>query len=181
MQRLHWAVVAGVIAVALASGVWFGSRGPAPPPPISFTVPSPAGTATIAVHVAGAVARPGVVELSAGARVADAVAAAGGAAAAADLSGVNLAAPVSDGGQVVVPTRSEGAGVSLRAGGGKVRLNSATAAALEALPGVGPVTAERIVAHREQHGPFASVEDLLDVPGIGEGKLAALRDLVEVP
>ncbi|MDP8957691.1 MAG: helix-hairpin-helix domain-containing protein, partial [Actinomycetota bacterium] len=115
------------------------------------------------------------------------VMAAGGALGVADLGDLNLAASVSDGQQVVVPVRGstqveEGVGQGETKGeDGPIQLNEASAAELETLPGVGPVLAERIVAQREEHGPFASVEDLLDVPGIGEAKLAALRDLVVLP
>jgi competence protein ComEA len=132
----------------------------------------------VVVHVSGAVARPGLVTLPADARVADAILAAGGATGDAELGSLNLAASVGDGTLLVVPSVIEGRAVT---GDGLVRLNTASAADLEALPGVGPVLAERIVAHREAVGSFGVVEDLLDVPGIGEAKLAALRDLVLVP
>lgn len=183
MERVHWAAAAAVVGVALGAGVWFGGRGPEPPPPVSIERGTdPAAAGTVAVHVSGAVVRPGVVEVAPAARVADAIAAAGGATADADLRGINLAAPVVDGGQVVVPdTRHPPPSAPGGAGPGPLRLNAASAAELESLPGVGPVTAARIVAHRQQHGPFAVIEDLLDVPGIGEGRLATLRDLVVVP
>jgi competence protein ComEA len=94
---------------------------------------------------------------------------------------VNLAAPLADGQQLSVPRVSADGEAAAVAGDGRVRLNLAGVEELETLPGVGPVLAERIVAYRQEHGPFAVVEDLLDVPGIGEGKLAALRDAVLVP
>lgn len=179
MQRGQWVVAGVALAIAVGAGAWFGAR-PEPPPPVSVVTPGSSPTvAGITVHVSGAVARPGLVELPAGARVADAVAGAGGARPEADLASLNLAAQVADGAQVVVP--AVGSAAPAAVSGGLVSLNQATAADLESLPGVGPVTAARIVAHREAHGPFAAVEDLLDVPGIGEGKLAALRDLVAVP
>jgi competence protein ComEA len=142
-----------------------------------------ADDAGLTVHVSGAVAQPGLVNVPAGARIADAVSAAGGALPDADLRALNLAAPVRDGEQVAVPGQSEsladgGAAVD---GAGRVRINVADAVELQALPGVGPVLAERIVSHRDEHGSFAAVEDLLDVSGIGEGKLASLRDSVVVP
>lgn len=176
MQRGQWLVAGLAVAVAVAAGAWYGSRPEAPPPLSVASRPGAAvAAATLTLHVSGEVVRPGLVELPPGARIADAVAAAGGATGAADLSALNLAAPLVDGGQVAVPA----AGTSPAAGpGGAVSLSLATAAELQTLPGVGPVTANRIVAHREQHGPFSAVEDLLDVPGIGEGRLAALRDLV---
>lgn len=173
--------VGAALALAVAGALWF--RAPASAP----AAPPPAGVAPIAVraeltvHVSGAVARPGLVALSAGARVADAIAAAGGTLRTAELANLNLAAPVRDGEQITVAVAAATGGAPVEAGDGKVRINSASAAALEALPGVGPVLAARIAAHREQHGPFAVVEDLLDVPGIGEAKLAGMRDVVAVP
>lgn len=180
MTRVQWVAVVGILAIALAAGAWFGGRAPEPPP-VSVALPTSAPpVSTLTVHVAGAVVRPGLVVLPSGARVADAVAAARGVTADADLDRLNLAAAVHDGEQISVPRRgaaSEGG----QATDGRVRINQAGAGEIEALPGIGPVTAAQIVAYREQHGPFASVEDLLDVPGIGEGKLAALRDVVVVP
>ena len=141
----------------------------------------------LVVHVSGPVARPGLVALPADSRVADALAAAGGALRSADLELLNLAAPVSDGQQVIVPRAGRPA-PQPAAGGGlggldgtPIDLNQADMAQLEELPGVGPVLAERIVAHRDANGPFGSLEDLLDVPGIGEGRLATLRDAAIVP
>ncbi len=183
MQRWQWAGIAAVLAVAVVAGVWFGGRPPQPPPvvvSVAATASEPRGGVT--VHVAGAVARPGLVDLASGSRIADALAAAGGALPTADVSALNLAAPVRDGEQIAVPVRGEAAvGGAAVAADGRVRLNTASVADLEQLPGIGPVTAQRIVALREERGPYATVEDLLDVPGIGEGKLAALRDAVIVP
>jgi competence protein ComEA len=113
--------------------------------------------------------------------VADAIKAAGGFRPGADSDAVNLAASLSDGQQVIVPGPSGAVAGPTATGDGKIAINRATAAELDALPGVGPVLAERIVAHRDQHGPFATVEDLLQVSGIGEAKLASIRDLVSVP
>lgn len=157
---------------------------------------TPGGTAggEVVVHVVGAVASPGVQRLPAGARVVDAVEAAGGTQADADLGRINLAAAVVDGQQIYVLRQGELAAPPLAeqsmppadggaeggSGTGLVDLNAATATQLDELPGVGPATAEAIIAHREQHGPFASVDDLLDVRGIGEAKLEALRDLATV-
>mgnify|MGYP003525793375 CR=1 FL=1 len=153
----------------------------------------------VVVHVVGAVARPGVQRLPAGARIVDAVDAAGGAAPDADLGRINLAAVLADGQQVYVvrvgetppvPATAGGTGSgALDVGGGTagaggpgalVDLNSASADQLDELPGVGPTTAEAIITHREQNGPFATVDDLLDVRGIGEAKLEQLRGLVTV-
>lgn len=132
----------------------------------------------VVVHVVGAVRRPGLYRLARGERVADAVARAGGAAEDADLALINLAAPVADGQQVIVPVRGpQGAGAP-EAAGGRVSLSSATLEQLDALPGVGPVTAQKIVDYREQHGAFGSVRELDAIPGIGPARIAQLKDLV---
>jgi competence protein ComEA len=138
--------------------------------------------AEIYVHILGQVAQPGLYALPDGARAVDAVAAAGGFTPTADAGGVNLARFVSDGEQIVVPAIGEaGPGAAPGVGGdGRVNLNTADAAALDTLPGIGPATAQKILAWREQHGRFEAVEDLLAVGGIGEAKLDALRDLVTV-
>lgn len=154
-------------------------------PDLLVATPEPAPS-TIVVHVAGAVRRPGLVELPAGARVADAVAGGGGPTADADLDRVNLATVLEDADHVAVPRfGEEPPAVSAPAGtdaaaAGPLDLNRADVAALETLPGVGPATAAAIVAHREEHGPFASVTALDEVPGIGPAKLDRLRDLVTV-
>jgi competence protein ComEA len=144
----------------------------------------------VVVHVAGAVVTPGVQRLDAGSRVIDAVGAAGGLVPDADASRLNLAAELVDGQQVYVVRVGEAAPAVAASGGAgpssaggpepPIDLNTATAADLEELPGIGPATAEAIVEHREQHGPFPSVESLLDVRGIGDAKLAELRDRVVV-
>jgi competence protein ComEA len=152
---------------------------------------SPAGelkaeaTPRLVVHVVGAVRRAGLYRLPHGARIADAVRRAGGATRRADLSLVNLAAPVSDGSQVVVPRRAPavagavaGGGGEGAASGGPVHLNTATPEQLDALPGVGPVTAEKIIDYRAEHGAFSSVDDLDAIPGIGPARLEQLRELV---
>jgi competence protein ComEA len=148
---------------------------------------APAGGGEVTVHVAGAVRHPGVYRLRQGARVDDAVRSAGGAGRRADLSAVNLAARLEDGRQILVPERGPpgGAAAGASAGGGsgpaaKLNLNTATAEQLDTLAGIGPATAAKILAHREQHGAFGSVEELGDVPGIGERRLEALRELVTV-
>lgn len=145
-----------------------------------------AATPGVVVHVVGRVAHPGVVTLAPGARVTDAVEAAGGLRRDADVTHVNLARPVADGEQIVVPkvgetpppaTPGEGTGA---ASDGRVDLNTADAAALDALPGIGPVLARRIVDHRTEHGPFPDVASLSDVPGIGPALEEKLADLVSV-
>ena len=160
---------------------------------------SPLRREVVVVHVVGAVRRPGLLRLREGARVADALARAGGAKRSADLAAVNLAAPLVDGIQIFVPSRSSAAdgaraspgldaagdsgsasaGAGAAAGiGRKVSLATATAEELDELPGVGPVTAQNILDYRSEHGPFRSVEDLDAVPGIGPARIEQLRDLV---
>lgn len=134
----------------------------------------------LVVYVVGAVRRAGLVRLPDGARVADAVERAGGPTRKADLALLNLAAPVADGQQVVVPARvaSGVEGSSPGAGPAKLSLGSATLDQLDELPGIGPVTAQKIVDWREGHGPLRSVDDLDAIPGIGPARVEQLRDLV---
>jgi competence protein ComEA len=142
----------------------------------------------LVVYVVGAVRRPGLYRVATGSRVADAVARAGGLAKRADPAGVNLAAPVADGEQLVVPARlaaavaaAQGApveGVGGAAPAGPVQLSVATVEQLDTLPGIGPVTAEKIVAYRTAHGAFRSVDELDEVPGIGPSRVEQLRGLV---
>jgi competence protein ComEA len=140
--------------------------------------------APLLVHVLGAVVQPGLVELDAGARVVDAVSAAGGLTAEADPAGVNLARPVVDGEQLVVPAMGEvpqpppGGGAAAAAGDGLVHLNTADVAALDTLPRIGPALAQRIIDWREANGPFTSVDQLLDVAGIGDAVFSGLADRV---
>ena len=135
----------------------------------------------LVVHVVGAVRRPGLFRVAEGARIADALGRAGGPTRRADLSAVNLAAPLADGQQVVVPVRlPPGAAPPSGAtgAGAKVSLGIATIEQLDELPGIGPVTAQKIVDWRTAHGPFRSVEELDDVPGIGPARIEQLRELV---
>jgi competence protein ComEA len=135
----------------------------------------------LVVDVAGAVRRPGLYTLAPGTRVDDALAAAGGATPRADVTAVNLAAPLADGEQVVVPVRGAAGTAGGGAGSAIVDLNSATAEQLDALPGIGPSTAAKIVAYRQQHGAFHSLAELDAVSGIGPSKLAELKGLVTPP
>jgi competence protein ComEA len=167
-------------AAALAGAALGMAQRPASMPVPSVPDSTVAVESTLEIHVAGWVTAPGVVVLPEDAIVADAVAAAGGLRLGARADLINLAAPLRAGDQVVVPGPSSEEAVSAP-GDGPVSINQATAVELQALPGVGPVLAERIVAHREQIGGFDQIEDLLQVPGIGESKLAAIRDLVRVP
>jgi competence protein ComEA len=147
-----------------------------------------AAASLLVVDVEGAVRRPGLVRLRSGSRVADAVARAGGFGRKADRAAVNLAATVADGQQVLVPLAgAPGTGAGAAAGGtggaagaatGPISLSSATAEQLDTLPGIGPVTAQKIVAFREQHGPFHAVDELDAIPGIGPARLAELQGLV---
>jgi competence protein ComEA len=143
---------------------------------------TPAAAPVLVVDVVGAVRRPGLYRLPQGSRVADAVARAGGATRRAEIALVNLAAPLADGTQVVVPSRvavaSAGGASSPSTPAGPVHLNSATLEQLDALPGVGPVTAQKILDYRQQHGAFSSVDELDAIPGIGPARLDQLRELV---
>jgi competence protein ComEA len=140
--------------------------------------------ASVYVHVSGEVKTPGLYRLDDGARVVDAVAAAGGFSDEAARDGVNLARPVSDGEQLLIPVegaeQTDAGAPAAPEGDGRVNLNTADLAALDTLPRVGPAIAQRILDWREENGRFTSVDDLQSVPGIGEKMLAALRDLVRV-
>jgi len=217
------ALAAGVAvcAVALAAAIWhwWPSRSPAADLTVSPGSVAPrlaadvvagtdgsregaesasiVATATVFVHVVGAVARPGLYGLAAGSRVADAIAGAGGLLGSAEERAVNLARQLTDGEQIVIPTSDEvaeagGFGATPMVAGGPssppggspagssapVDINSADAAALDTLPGIGPSTAAKIVADREANGPFASPEDLGRVSGIGPKKLETLIGLI---
>jgi competence protein ComEA len=174
-----------------SAGAAPAANGPGRSSPASGVTLRSAGSQPAVVDVTGAVRRPGVVRVHAGARVLEAVRRAGGATPGADLSGVNLAAKVADGAQIVVPRRGQAAAVAGGAAAGTgatagglpaapVNLNTATAAQLDELDGVGPATAQRIVQYRQQHGGFGSVNELDQVPGIGAKKLADLRTKVTV-
>ena len=181
------------LAIALAIGAWLLVRSPDGPPPetylpmaddVASSSTSTTRPTSLLVHAAGAVRRPGVYELRAGSRVTDLIDAAGGPTDDADLDQLNLAAPVNDGERVYVPRVGE---IVLAAGSGTttspsgpLNLNTATLEQLDELPGVGPATARAIIDERDRRGGFASVDDLLDVRGIGPSKLEALRDLVTV-
>ena len=188
-SALTWLIIVG-LAVLVVSGFLLSrhhasaaaSAGDAAPPPgLASTAPTTATTAEIVVDVGGRVRHPGLVTLPTGSRVADAIAAAGGPLRPADLARINLAARVSDGQLLLigVPGASaESSGAS--GGGGPVDLNSATVDQLDALPGVGPVLAQRIVDWRQAHGGFRTIDDLQQVPGIGPRKFSDLKALVAV-
>lgn len=175
--------VTGVAVLTVIVGVvWFGlGADRLDPVPLQGASSHSVGAQTIRVHISGAVSAPGVVELPLDAIVADAVAAAGGAVGSADLAFINLAATLRAGERIVVPDLNQKVGGVPRSVDDGIDLNGATATELESLPGVGPVLAERIIAHRAERGPFLTVEDLLDVSGIGEAKLAQMRDSISHP
>ncbi len=201
-------VVAAVVLIAVGYGVATLRRDaqPAPieiiPPPPTATVPAtvapqPSPTAgPVHVYVSGAVMAPAVYMLPPGSLIDDAVRAAGGFAADADPAAVNLAQMVSDGMQIHVPMQGEeptpppisqpatAATPAVRMGGvtigGLININTASQTDLEMLPGIGPSTAANIISYREANGPFAAIEAIMDVPGIGEGKFEAIRDLITV-
>ena len=191
VQLSRRALVLGALALALALALASrllrdaGTAYEAPAPPVAAA--KPARPVQVVVDVVGAVRRPGLYRLEQGSRIADAVARAGGATGKADLALVNLAAPLADGEQVVVPKRgapgAAGSGGGAAAGGpgvstGPVHLSTATLDQLDSLPGIGPVTAQKILDYRAKHGAFNSVDELDAVPGIGPSRMDQLRDLV---
>jgi competence protein ComEA len=194
---LRLAGAAGLVVAVVVAG-WLLLRSPTPPVESSIprvgaaagsttTIPGgPPGaagsTGQVVVDASGAVVRPGLYRLPAGSRVADLLAAAGGPASGADVDRVNLAAPLSDGTNILIPRVGDQAPAQAGspAASGPLDLNTATAEELDGLPGVGPATAKAIVDARSKAGRFKSVDDLLDVRGIGPAKLDAIRDLVKV-
>lgn len=179
--------VAVAAAAILAGSAYVVVRTAAPPAPVvRKTIASEKKVEEkYVVHVAGLVAAPGVYELAPGSRVKDAIEAAGGALEGADLDSLNLAQRIADGEKVlvskigVVPALADPAsGSSPASSGQKVNLNTASQAELEALPGIGPVTAQRLLDFRKQKGRFSSVRDLLEVEGIGPKKYEAIKNLV---
>jgi competence protein ComEA len=185
------AVVAALVVCVAAFLAWRTRPQvtPAPPTAAVSAVPSAApssAAARLVISVNGKVHRPGLVELPAGARVADAITAAGGALPGADLTGLNLARKVVDGEMISVGVPAPpggapaGAGGGGGGGGGPVNLNTATVAELQTLPGIGEVLAQRIVEYRDRHGGFRAVTDLRQVEGIGDAKFQQLKDKVTV-
>jgi competence protein ComEA len=193
-------LLGGVLLVAaLLVGARFvvraGAPAGSPAPPIVGSAQDPGGDGSApgaaqgasgraVVYVVGAVRRPGLYELAQGSRVADAVARAGGVTRKADPAALNLAAPIADGQQVLVPARLPQA-VAAAQGvpvpgvpAGPIQLSSATAEQLDSLPGIGPATAQKILDYRAEHGAFRSVDELDEVPGIGPTRVDQLRGLV---
>lgn len=187
-------VLVGILGLATlgGAGLWYVRSLPQPVAIRAAPLPAPSASESappVIVHVAGWVAEPGVYELAEGSRVIDAIEAAGGARRGAELAALNLAAPLTDGQQVLVPRASAveqppGAappsGASTTGGATLVNVNVASAEELETLPGIGEVLAATIVQYREEHGPFTSVDQLMDVSGIGEVTLEEIRDLVTI-
>jgi competence protein ComEA len=180
------AAAVGAIAVVLLAARFLLPPQPSPAPAAAPPGAHVAPAAQLVVHVVGAVRSPGLYRLAQGKRIADAVARAGGLTRRADQAGVNLAAALADGQQVVVPARpppaSATAGTAPAAGdsapAGPVHLNTATLEQLDALPGVGPVTAQKILDYRQAHGAFSSVDELDAIAGIGPARLESLREVV---
>jgi competence protein ComEA len=188
--------IAGLIVVLVAvlggAGLWYARSLPKPvsiaesgPGAAQRASSSPTPSVTIIVDVAGAVREPGVYEFAEGERVIDAIERAGGSIPKADLSLLNLAAPLVDGTQILVPKAGPpGAvvpgGATPGSSGGLININTASETELETLSGIGEVLAATIVEYRTQNGPFASVEDLMDVSGIGPATLDEIRDQVTI-
>ncbi len=194
-RRISSAHVRVLVTIAVAAGVlltwWLLSERPrtSSPDAVSFSGPtapgpergSPSPSGELVVDVVGKVKHPGIVTLPAGSRVHEAVAEAGGVRGRVDTSALNMARVLADGEQIIVgaPAPSApGGGAAPTATGARISLATATLEQLDTLPGIGPVTAQAILDHRAEHGPFRSVDDLLDVRGIGEATLADLRDQV---
>jgi competence protein ComEA len=183
-QLFGVAAACAVLLLLVVRHLGGGSSAPAVTPVQPTTKPKPVAQKLLVIDVAGAVRHPGLYRLRSGSRIDDAIALAGGATAKAQLDTVNLAAPVADGEQIVVPGKGV-AGVapaSAPAAGSSpsapLDLNSATLEELENLPGIGPVTAQKILDYRQQHGAFHSVAELQGVPGIGPAHMAQLKGLV---
>jgi competence protein ComEA len=184
-QLFGGAVAVAVLLVLLVRHLGGGGAAAPVVTPVRAPTKQAAAPKLLVIDVAGAVQRPGLYRLRSGSRIDDAIAAAGGATGKAQLDTVDLAAPVADGEQVVVPARGATAGsaaASPPAAGSSpsapLDLNSATLEQLEALPGIGPVTAQKILDYRQQHGAFHSVDELQGVPGIGPAHMAQLKGLV---
>ena len=178
-----------VVVIALAGVALFQVLRPAPTADIMDSLsppPSPEPTPTakpLRVYVSGAVRQPDVYTLASDSIVKDAIEAAGGSTDGADLDRINLASPVADGQHVYVPTLGEEnppiqPPSNQPASGGQVNINTADSAALESLPGIGPALAQRIIDYRQEHGPFAQIEDVMDVSGIGPATFEKMQDLI---
>jgi competence protein ComEA len=192
MKQIAYVLIGILVGFILAGSVFIVTRLPAGK---AITLAPPPTKAPIEVQVIGGVVRPGVYELPQGSRVQDAVDAAGGLLADTDASAINLVAKVDDGEQVVIP--GGGGSSSAAPPGGApfsvvptvgsptspadlININTATAAQLDTLPGIGPTTAQNIVDYRNQNGPFSQIEDIMNVPGIGPATFDVIKDLISV-
>ncbi|RPI33564.1 MAG: ComEA family DNA-binding protein [Chloroflexota bacterium] len=188
-MKTAWAIAFGVACGLLGAGVLIlvtrQPRGEA------ITLSPPPTSAPLVVHVAGAVHNPGLCSLPRGSRVADAIEAAGGLLPDADSRSINLAAVVSDGQRIAVPFVSQATPLTesiapagepspTQAPDWPININTATQAQLESLPAIGPSTALKIIAYREQNGPFQSIDGILDVPDIGPATFEKIRDLITI-
>jgi competence protein ComEA len=194
MKNILYVLVGVMAGFALAGLMFFLSRAPAGEPIMLQPAPT---KAPIAVHVIGAVPRPGLYEFAEGARVQDAIDASGGLLASADISGINLAALLEDGQQLSIPYKSgqepqqedddslvlPGATATKSPSESNqdlININTATAAELDVLPGIGPTIAQRIVDYREENGPFDAIEDIMKVSGVGPSTFDQIKDLITV-
>jgi competence protein ComEA len=183
-----WAIAA-VLAVVAGARLLGGDHG-APPAPVRLAPEGKRQNARIYIHVAGAVRRPGLMTMSAGSRVADALERAGGPERRADLTAINLAAQLADGQQIVVPragaAQAGAASSGAAAAGGSssgvtgIHLSTATVEQLDGVDGIGPTLAQRIIEYRDTHGGFRSLAELAQIDGIGEKRLATLRNALQL-
>jgi competence protein ComEA len=184
LERYQWVAVAAALVALAGVLVWRGASEPSPTAGIVFSdATSPADGAPIRVHVTGAVQRPGVVPLRSGDRLADAIAAAGGTLASADVEDLNLARRLRDGEQVVIPEKPRRAAAEAAvplAPGARIDINRATEAQLDALPGIGATYARRIVDSRAVDGPFKNVDELTERRIVPRATFDKVRDLVMV-
>jgi competence protein ComEA len=185
LERYRIHIIGVLVSLLVLAGVVMYMRRPTPQP-IEIVEPSPSPIPTpvqIAVYITGAVVNPGVHYLPEGSRIEEALQAAGGPTAEADLNRINLARRVHDEEQIYVPQVGEENPLAPSggpSGGSLININTATPAEMETLPGIGPTLAQRIVDYREAHGPFVAIEDVMNVQGIGEGLFSEIRDLITV-
>ncbi|NOH03454.1 MAG: ComEA family DNA-binding protein [Chloroflexi bacterium] len=192
MKNVLYVLIGVMAGFALAGLLLFISRAPAGDPIVLQPAPT---KAPIAVHVIGAVPRPGLYEFAEGARVQDAIDAAGGLLSSADVESINLAALLEDGQQLTIPYKAgqepaEETAVPLELPGPPateapedqdlININTATAEELDSLPGIGPTIAQRIIDYRTENGPFETIEDIMDVSGIGPSTFDQIKDLITV-
>lgn len=195
MKKNLWLLAFGTVFGLLGAGlIVLVTRQPGGQPVILLPPPTPL---PILVHVAGAVTNPGVYSLPQDSRVQDAIKAAGGLLPEASAGFLNLAAPLQDGDRILLPTRiptlqptipgstsnstpASRSQVVPPAAEGRININTATLAELDTLPGIGPVTAQSIIAYRDAHGPFNTLEEIMDVPGIGPATFERIKDLITV-